>query len=189
MKRDLRTLMLENKKLLPGVVIIGVLAVLLILRAGYNYHKGMHEEISSYEELLRNSSVILARGESLEERLNAAVKMSGTLEKGLLGAEQPSIGAAELQEEFKKYSSKRKIDITSETALSFEEAGDYIKIPVEFRFKVELWRLSDLLYDIQASPLLMGVKKLRIKSPEDREPTMLTVTLVVEGAIRNSGEE
>lgn len=186
MKRDLRALMLENRKLLPGIVIIGVLAVLLILRAGYNYHQGMHQEISSYEELLRNSSMILARGESLEERLSVGIKMAGTLEKGLLGAVQPSIGAAELQEEFKNYSSRRQIVITSETALSFEEAGDYIKIPVEFRFKAELWRLSDLLYDIQASPLLMGVKKLRIRSPEEREPTMLTVTIVVEGAIRNT---
>ena len=189
MIKDLRALMLANKRLLPGAVIIGVLLILLFLKAGYNYHQGMNEEIHSYEELLKNSSMILARGESMEERMNIGVRMAGELEKGLLGAVQPSIGAAELQEEFKKYSAKRKITITSETALSFEEAGEYIKIPVEFRFKAELWRLSDLLYDIQASPLIMGVKKLRIKSPDERDPSMLTITLVIEGALRNSVKE
>ncbi|MFQ5442185.1 MAG: type II secretion system protein GspM [Thermodesulfobacteriota bacterium] len=187
MKKKLRLLIMENRRIIPGIAVIGVLAVLLLVRWGYNRHQSAVEEISAYNEVLRTSSLVLARGSEVEKLIGIEKKRIKELEKGLLRASKPSIAAAELQEAFKKLVKKKKISISSENVLNFEEEGDYIRIPVEFHLRAGLSQLTRLLYDVQASALLMGVRSLRIRGPNSRNKAKMNVTLVLEGAIKTKG--
>lgn len=187
MKKKLRLLIMENSRIIPGIALIGVLAVLLLVRWGYNRHQSAVEEISAYNEVLRTSSLVLAREGGVEKLMGVDRKRIKELEKGLLSAARPSIAAAELQETFKKFARKKKISISSENVLNFEEAGDYIRIPVEFHLRADLRQLTRLLYDIQASALLMGVRSMRVRAANSRNRAQMNVTLVLEGAMKNIG--
>ena len=188
MKRKLQLLIKQNRRIIPGIAVICVLVVLLIIKAGYDYHKATLDEIATYEDLLERSSLVLARGDNVGKLIDDARLGISKLEKGLLKADKPSIGAAKLQEAVKKMSSQKKITIKSENALNFEEAGAYVKVPVEFHFKAKLSQLNDLLYEIRSSPLLMGVSSMRIKAADQTDPSRLNVALVVVGAFKKNGE-
>ncbi len=184
MIRKLRLLITENPRIFPGMVIIGVLVILLVLRFGYARHRENLEEIAAYREALKASSLMLARSDGIKTRIEAGEKDLKALEKGLLKARGPSMAAAELQEAFKRLTTGRDITIRSENVLGFEDAGQYMKIPVEFHLKTALSELTRLLYEIEASPLVMGVRSMHITVPYSRESGDINVTLVLEGAIR-----
>ncbi len=185
MKEKIYSLIDTNRRILPGVALIGVLALLLLLRWGYNHHSSSLAEITAYNDLLQTSSSIVERGDDVKNLISLEKKKIASLEKGLLKAKKPTIAAAELQESFKKILVKKNISIDSENVLNFEEAGNYIKIPVEFHLKAELKQLTSLLYEIRLSPVLMGIKSLNIRSIAARDQAKMNVTLVLEGAIKN----
>lgn len=181
------TLTKENRRILPGIAIIGTLVFVLVLKWGYNTHQSSVAEITAYNDLLQTSSAIASRGEGVKKLIAEQKTEIGTLEKGLLKAEKPSIAAAQLQEAFKKIVARKKIIISSENVLNFEDAGKYIRIPVEFHLQAELSQLTRLLYEIQLSPLLMGVRSMNIRSMNATNSSRMSVTLVLEGAIKNTG--
>jgi hypothetical protein len=167
-------------------VAIGVLVLLLDVKWGYTRHQDYQSEIATYREALRTSSLMLSRTEGLKERIDTERKGLKTLEKGLLKAPRPSMAAAELQEAFKKLIKGKDIAIRSQNVLGFEEVGKYVKIPVEFHLNTELRQLARLLYEIEKSPLVMGVRSMHVTVPYSGEKTKINVTLVLEGAIRSS---
>lgn len=173
-----------NRRLVPAFALIAVLIGLLALRAGSNYHASVLEEISSKAERYSAFQSMLERADDLKRLKEADEQRARKLEDGLLGADKPSVGAAKLQEAFKSLASKRRITVTSERALPVVYADRYARVPVEFKFKAGLSDLTDLLYEIQASTVLMGVRSVSIKAAESGGPSVLDVTIVVEGAIR-----
>ncbi|MFQ5353313.1 MAG: GspMb/PilO family protein [Thermodesulfobacteriota bacterium] len=187
MKKKLLRLISENNRVLPGMAVIGVLVLLLILKWGYNHHQRSASEIIAYNDLLQASSSIAERGSEIEKIIAGQNQEISALEKGLLKAQKPSIAAAELQEAFKKILARKNIIISSENVLAFEESGEYIKIPVEFHLKAELGQLTRLLYDVRLSPLLMGVRSMHIRTLSAADNAIMNITLVLEGAIRNTG--
>jgi Tfp pilus assembly protein PilO len=188
MRYNLDLTLFDNRRLLLGATVICVLALLLVIKTGYAYHRDSMEELSNYEEALSISSKILSRGTEVENFIALGTERLAELEQGFLDADKPSIGAARLQEAVKKIALRNKISIRSEKSNNFKEAGHYIKIPVEFHFTSELMQLNRLLYDIEASELLIGVRAINIKSPERNKRAKLDITLVVEGVIRRTGD-
>lgn len=179
--KKLRKLATENRRVFSGLVIIGVLCCLLILKWGYGYHVAIREEIATQRERYVAYAAILERSGEMAGFEKSAERHIGELEKGLLKAGKPSMAVAEMGEAFKKLSSKKGITVNFEKALAFAEEEGYVRIPVEFQFKAEMSRLKELLYDLEASPLLMGIRSVRLKSKGDEK---LEVSMVVEGAIR-----
>ncbi|MBI5236990.1 MAG: hypothetical protein HY887_01015 [Deltaproteobacteria bacterium] len=173
-----------NKRLLPAFGIIIILVALLVARAGYNYHRAVLEEIASNADKYAAFQSMLERADELKRLKGANEERVREFESGLLNAEKPSIGAAKLQEAFKALASKRMISVSSERALPVVYTDRYARVPVEFQFKARLYDLKELLYDIQASSVLMGVRSVRIKASEADGSSALDVTIVVEGAIR-----
>ncbi|MFQ5480085.1 MAG: type II secretion system protein GspM [Thermodesulfobacteriota bacterium] len=187
MKEKIFSLIHDNKRILPGVAIIGALAFILIIKWGYNHHQRSIDEISAYNDLLQTSAAIIERGDDVKKSITLKKEEISKLEKGLLKAEKPSIAAAELQEAFKKMAAKKDITINSENVLNFEETGEYVRIPVEFHLKAKLRQLTLLLYDIKLSPLLMSVRSMNIRTINARDNAEMNITIVLEGAIKNKG--
>jgi Tfp pilus assembly protein PilO len=172
-----------NRRLLPAFVVIVILAALLIGRSGYRYHLSALEEIASTAERYEAFQSVLDRAGDFEKLRKKDDERVREFERGLLGADKPSTGAAKLHEAFKELASKRGVAISSVRPLSAVYTESYAKVGVEFLVKGRLVELKDLLYDMQASPVLMGVRSIRIKSDAEGSPS-LDATIVVEGAIR-----
>jgi len=189
MRQKIHLFIMENKRILPGVALIGVLILLLIVKWGYSRHQDSVREIMAYRDALQLSSSIVARGGDIEKLMDEKKKEIKRLEKGLLHGSKPSMAAAELQEAFKKLLLRKNISIDSEVVLNAEEAGDYVKIPVEFHLKAELWQLTRLLMELRASPLLMSVRSMNIKVPYAKNKAKMNVSLVIEGAIKDRGPD
>ncbi len=173
-----------NRRMLYLSAAICILAVLVIIKTGYNYHIALIEEIASKEELYFTNSSMLVRGDEMSKSLKAYEQRVSGLESGLLATDKPSIGAAMLVELFKIFSSHRGISITSEKVLPFKDAEIYVRIPVEFQFKAEMYQLKELLFDLESSSILAGVRDLRIKAANMKSSGGLDVSMVVEGAIK-----
>lgn len=172
-----------NRRLLPALGIIVVLAALLIGRAGYRYHISSLEEIASNAERYEAFQTVLERADDFEKLKKKNEERVREFESGLLGAHKPSTGAAKLHEAFKELASKRGIAISSVRPLPAVYTERYAKVGVEFLVKGRLVEIKDLLYDMHASQVLMGVKSIRIKTEAEGSPS-LDATIVVEGAIR-----
>ena len=189
MKERLRSLIEENRLVLPGMIIIGVLAAALLARWGYGKHASMLSEISAREETIRTYSMLVARGGEMKRAIDAGEKRIARMEKGLLKATNPSTGAAELQEAVKRIASRKRIQIRSENVLAFEKTSDYIKVPVQFQMDADMTQLTGLLYEIQSSPLLMSVRTININGRRRSGRGLLHVSLVVDGAIKRPGRK
>jgi hypothetical protein len=172
-----------NRKLAPAFAIIVVLASLLAARAVYNYHMAVLEEIASSADRYAAFQSMLERAGELRGLQEANELKLRALEGGLLSADTPPIAAAKLQEAFKALVSKKNIAVISERALPAVNADRYARVPVEFQVKAGMSEIKDLLYEIQASSVLMGVRSLRVKAADAGGPGSLDVTIVVEGAI------
>ncbi len=189
MMNRLRDLLAQNRRIVPGLLAIGVLVLLLVLKWGYAHHQESLAEIEAYREALQTSRVMLARTDDIKKRIEARKKGLSALEKGLLKAKSPAMAAAELQEAFKHLIAGKNITIRSESVLSFEELGDYTRIPVEFHLSTDLRQLARLLYDIETSPLVMGVRSMHVAVPYSGDKAMVNVTLVLEGGIKLWGSK
>ena len=172
-----------NPRLLPAFGIIAVLCALLIVRAGYRYHVTAQEEIALNAERYAAFRSVLVRADDLERLRDADEEKTREFEKGLLGADKPATGAARLHEAFKALASRRNVAISSVRPLIPEHTGSYAKVPVEFEVNGTLSNLKDLLYEVRASLVLMGVKSLRIRSDE-QGASALDATVVLEGVIK-----
>ncbi|MBI1911049.1 MAG: hypothetical protein HYS21_03525 [Deltaproteobacteria bacterium] len=169
----------ENRKLSVGFVIIFFLSALIVFRTVYRLHKGVQEEIEIKQEnlnILASSieksvdSVDVSSGESLRE-----------LEKGIIAAEKSSIAGAVLQKTFKTIASKNHVTVISERPLKPIEAGEYLKVPIEFKLKTGLSGLSILLQDLRSSSLMIGLSSISIRTIEGG---LFDITLVIEGVMR-----
>lgn len=185
--KKIAAIMDENKRILPGVIVIALLMGLLLFRWGYRRHMAAIDEIATLEDLYSSSIAMMERGgdvSRLKARSEARIKER---ENGLLKAAKPSVAAAELVESFKALSSRKGMVIASQRGLPVSDKAGYITVPVEFQFKTGLTQLKNLLYEIQSSPVLLGVRELKIKVPEQNDNGRLDVRLVVVGAIKKGG--
>ncbi len=169
--------------MLPGISIVFFLAALLIIKYGYHYHLAVQDEIEAKKALYAASIAMAPEENELEDILKAAESRVGALEKGLLDAKRAPVGAAMLQRAVREMSLRRGITIKSEKALQTIESGSYVKIPIEVQFAADTTQIKNLLYDMLSSPLIMGIKSLRIKSNNERR---LELVLTIEGAIRKA---
>lgn len=183
-KGSISTLIQKNRRILPGVAIIFILASLLLIRSGYGYHLSFLEEIEVKNELYMASASALASKDELEKIIKKAEGRIKALEGGLLEAERPPIAAAKLQKAVKAIASKNGIPIVSERALLFAENGDYLKIPVEFKLKADARSLRSFLYEIATSPLIMGVSELKIRVDDSKR---LDILVTIEGMMSKEG--
>lgn len=174
----------KSRILLPGAVIILMLLAALAARWAYNYHAALREEINTSVEIYRSASAMLASEGRIKNGLKSARIRLGQMERGLLRAKKPPVGAASLQELFKAMAKRRGITISSARPLSFGKGGAYINIPVEFHFMTGIGELKSLLYDIRSSRLIMGVKYIRIKSADKNKTGKLDTTLRLEGLMK-----
>lgn len=182
--RAIISAMESDRRLLPASGIIILLAALLIWRAGHNYHVSAVEEMADRAEQYSALRSMLERADEFKALRKSYDERVMNLEKGLLGPDKPSTGAARLQEAFKALASKKNVSVTSQRVLNAIPEDRYIRVPVEFQVRAGMPQLKELLYDIQTSSILMGVKRLSVKAAESGAPGSLDVTMVVEGAIR-----
>lgn len=176
-------LMNRDRRVVPVVVIILALSGLLVYQWGRGYHGAALEEIASLSEQYEMYRAVEARAGDLPTRVERARRDIEELERGLLKADTEALGAAVLQEAVKSIAAKRGIKMVSEKALSTIEAEEYTRIPVEFQFRSGLRQMKEFILDIESSELLLGVRRLSIRTP-DGSGDRLEVTIAVEGAIR-----
>lgn len=185
--KKIQAAMEENRRMLPGVIVIIILVMLLAFRWGYRRHVAGLVEIAALEDLYRSSISLAQRGADISRLKAESEARIREREKGLLKAAKPTIAAAELVESFKAVTSRKGIVITSQRALAASDRAGYKVIPVEFLFRADLAQVKNLLYDIQSSQMLVGVRELKIKVPEHKDNGRLEVRLVIEGAIKKGG--
>ncbi len=174
----------KNRRLFAGIALIVILAALILIRAGYRYHQSVTQEIETKAELYSMSVALMADSSGVEELRRSAEKKADTLEKGLLAAERPPVAAAKLQKAFREISKKRGVVVSSERMLPFSEEGFYVKIPVEFQFRADMHQVKNIMYDIVSSPVVVGVRRLKLRAEDSRNPRMLDVVMTVEGAMK-----
>lgn len=183
-KGSIAALIQKNRRILPGVAIIFILVSLLLFRSGYGYHLSFREEIEVKNELYMLTASALASKDELEKIIKKAEGRLKAFERGLLEAERPPIAAAKLQKAVKAIALKNGIPIVSERALLFAEDDDYLKIPVEFKLKADTKSLKDFLYEITASPLIMGVSEIKIRVDDSKR---LDILITIEGMMSKEG--
>lgn len=174
----------KNRRLAVGAALIFVLSALLAIEALHGRHVAKKAALEARAGAYRSGAVTLLKGEEAEKIRKSRREKIMEMEKGLLGANNPSIGAALLQEAFKSYASRRGIPVASQRTLPAGDHGVYKKVPVEFQFKAKPEELKGLFDDIKGSPMVMGVRSVRVKSNERGPGGRLDVSLVLEGAIR-----
>lgn len=168
----------KNRRILPGMAVIFILATLLIIRSGYGYHNSFQEEIEVKRELYLATAETLTGDDELEKLIRKAEGRLKSLEGGLLEANRPPIAAAKLQKAVKDIASRNGLSIISERAIPFVDGGNYLKIPVEFQLKSDTDKLTKFLHELAASPLIMGVSELKVRVDDSRR---LDVTVTIEG--------
>ena len=173
----------KNRRLTAGAAVIFALSALLAIDALRGTHMEKKAGIAARAAAYASGPEASLRGPQAERLMGSAEERIMEMEKGLLGASNPAVGAALLQEAFKSFASKKGIAVASERALPASGQGVYRKVPVEFQFKANLEELKGLLDDVSASKTVMGVRSVRVKSPE-RGAGRFDVSLVLEGAIR-----
>lgn len=173
-----------NGNMKKGLTLIALLSAALAVKSAYGYHMQAKERIFAAAEELMALQTAAARSTEIKMLIKKNEEKLLELEKGILNKGTPAIGAAELQEAFKGYTAKRGIVITSEKPLPHIEDGVYMKVPVEFQFKAALPQFKELMNEIQASPVALGVRSIRLKSNGRQSAGSLDVSLVVEGAMR-----
>lgn len=165
-----------------GLAAACVLASFLLLLAGHRHHNQVTGEIEAKAESYRAALELFQKGQESGKTGKAAEEELMEMEKGLIQAGNPSFGAAILQESFEAYAGKMGISVSSGRAMQPVEKGRYSRIPVEFKFRTDTARLKGLVEEIQGSPLVMGIRSVKVK--RDEKGPGLEVLMVVEGAVR-----
>lgn len=165
---------------------IGVLVVSAILfgKLVYTFHSSASEKAALEAESLAAYRDMTARIEEIRRQKDEKKAMLMEAEKKLIAGGKPDSGVAVLQDAFRACSARNGIQIASNRALPAVKEGSYLKIPMEFQFRADVLQLKELLSDMQSSPVLMGMKGVKIKSRGASEPGRLDVSMVVEAAMK-----
>lgn len=171
-------------------MVIGMLALAAILfgKLVYNFHSRSVQQAALRAGQLANYRDITARLNEFEVQKNDGEARLMEAEKRLIAGKKADAGVAVLQEAFRTCSARSGIAIASGRALPAVKQGTYTRIPMEFQFRADVLQLKELLSGMQASPVLMGMKGVKIKSRGASEPGRLDVSMVVEGAMKTLPE-
>ncbi len=131
----------------------------------------------------------LIRGESkLQEGFQQLEARIAEEEKRLLPGEKPSLAAAELQKIVNSIIRRQDGIILSGKPLLPKEVDTYLVIPVQVSLNCRVSSLKNILYQLEAYPLLLRIPEVKIKVLKKRSPKDVQVVLVIEGLIRK-GED
>lgn len=167
-------------------MLLGILSLSAILfgKVVYNFHSSVVEKTALRSEELAAFKDLTARLDEFQRQKIDGEAMLMEAEKKLIAGGKADAGVAVLQEAFRACSVRNGISIASGRALPAVKQGSYLKIPMEFQFRADVLQLKELLSDMQSSPVLMGMKGIRIKSRGTSEPGRLDVSMVVEAAMK-----
>lgn len=112
-------------------------------------------------------------------------KEENPLSKKILLAKKPEQAADELHNAFKAMADMHGISIISEKPLPTSVENGLVRVPMEFRFKAALEQVNGLVQDIQSSPIIVGVRNLRISAAAE-DPGLLDIEMVVEAVIEDA---
>jgi Tfp pilus assembly protein PilO len=183
-KSILKVLTGASPRLFSTVIVSFLLAAILFGKLIYNFHSSAAEEAElKKEELALYASLTGRLGELERLKADGEAKLMEA-EKRLMAGKKPDAGVAVLQEAFRVCSVRNGISVSSGRALPALRQGSYLRIPMEFQFRADVMQLKELLSDMQSSPVLMGMKGIKIKSRGASEPGRLDVSMVVESAMK-----
>lgn len=167
-------------------MMIAAMALVAILfgKLIYNFHSSAASEAELKKEELAAYATMTARLGELEQLKTDGEMKLMEAEKRLISGNKADTGVAVLQEAFRACSGRNGISIASGRALPAVKQGSYLKIPMEFQFRADVLQLKELLSSMQSSPVLMGMKGIKIKSRGASEPGRLDVSMVVESAMK-----
>lgn len=180
----LRALLAADARLFWPVVGGLVIAAALLARLIYGLHSASALEAAAMGGELAFHRDAVARIGELDRRGSEARARLEKAERGLLAARADGSGVAALHEAFRACAARSGISISSGRALPGKAQGSYTRIPAEFQFRADVGQLRELLSRMQGSPVMMGMKGIRIKTMGAGEPGRLDVTMVVEAAMR-----
>jgi len=161
-----------------------LLAAILLGKLIYNFHSSAAEEAElKKEELTLYASLTGRLGELERLKKDGEAKLMEA-ENRLIAVKKSDAAVAVLQDAFRSCSVRNGISIASGRALPALKQGSYLRIPMEFQFRADVLQLKELLSDMQASPVLMGMKGIKIKSRGASDPGRLDVSMVVESAMK-----
>lgn len=180
----LKFLTAASPRLFQLIIASMVLAAILFGKLIYTFHAGAAQEAAlKKEELAAYASLTARFGELRKLRMDGEEKLMEA-EKRLIPGKKADAGVAMLQEAFRACSGRGGISIASGRALPAVAKGSYLMIPMEFQFRADVLQLKELLSGMQTSPVLMGMKGIKIKSRGASEPGRLDVSMVVEGVMK-----
>lgn len=180
----LKALAAASPRLFRMIVISMALGAILFGKLIYTLHASAAQEAAlKKEELAAYSSMIARLGEFQKLKADGEIKLMEA-EKRLIPGKKSDAGVAVLQEAFRACSGRNGILVASGRALPTVKQGSYLKIPMEFQFRADVRQLKELLSDMHSSPVLMGMRGVKIKSRGASDPGRLDVSMVVEGAMK-----
>lgn len=184
----LETLCAGAKRLFWISILILALAAILFGKLIYNFHSSSAEQAALKEEELAMYREMTERLGELKEQKEEKGAALMEAEKKLIKGNEADAAVAVLQEAFRACSVRSGISIASNRALPTVKQGSYVKVPMEFQFRADVMQLKELLSGMQSSPVLMGMKGIKIKSRGSSEPGRLDVSMVVESAMKQTTE-
>lgn len=174
-----------KKSLFVISMLIFALVAILSGKLIYNFHSGSVQEAAMKEEELAMYRELTASIAELEEQKLEKEAALMESEKRLIKGKEADAAVAVLQEAFRACSNRSGISIASNRALPSVRKGSYVKVPMEFQFRADVLQLKELLSGMQTSPVLIGMKGIKIKSRGSSEPGRLDVSMVVESAMKH----
>lgn len=183
-KSTLKALSGASPRLFRMVVFSFGLAAILFVKLIYNFHSSAAVEAELKKEELALYASLTGRFPELERLKTDGEAKLMEAEKRLIAVKKPDAGVAVLQEAFRACSVRNGISIASGRPLPALKQGSYLRIPMEFQFRADVMQLKELLSDMQTSPVLMGMKGIKIKSRGASDPGRLDVSMVVESAMK-----
>ena len=180
----LKALCGASPRLFRMIVASMILGAILFGKLLYTFHADAAQQAAlKKEELAVYASLTARLGELHKLKEDGEAKLMEA-EKRLIAVKKADAGVAMLQEAFRACSARGGISVSSGRAMPAVTKGSYLKIPMEFQFRADVLQLKELLSDMQTSPVLMGMKGIKIKSRGASEPGRLDVSMVVEGAMK-----
>lgn len=172
------------------IMIGGIIAVCIVLYNLFAWYSGTknnaHDFIEAKRLTLEKQIQKISEKKIIQNRFDVLSKDMEILERGLLKGDKPPVVAAQIQSILKQMASSIGIDITLEKALTPEDRGSYLRIPVEIGFTTQTEKLKKMLYKIRTAKFVFTISEMKIMVKNTRNPVDSYSTLVVNGFIKKS---
>lgn len=174
----------EKKIILAGSIAV-ILIFMYLFSAWYSDARASTREYIEAKRITLDKQLNKIAGKAtVQKRFENLKNNLEVLDSRLLSGDKPPVVAANIQRILKDLANNVGIDIKSEKALTPEENGLYLAIPVEIGFTANTDEIKKMLYRIKTSKSLLIISEMKIRVNNRRKPVNAHVNLSVKGFIK-----